>query len=92
MKPKDIIGLVFRIVGLGGILYVVNHLFRVSHRYDPPLYDGTPHFNEPLKLIAELGLILIGIYMVCGAPLFMKFIYPDDPDKDKPDEKPKDKL
>ena len=83
MKPKAIFELVVRIVGLFGILYVVRYLSRVIHR------TGTPHYDHPLFLIGELGLILIGVYMVFGAPLLMDVLFPKD--SDKPDEKPQDK-
>ena len=84
MKPKDIIGLVFRLVGLLGILYVVRHLYHVWHR------TGSPHLYEPLRLIFELLLIVIGIYMVCGCPLFMRIVYPDEK-SDSPEDPARDR-
>ena len=74
MKPKDIVRVAVRIVGLLGIVYVVRHLARLIHK------NGSPHLDDPLLLIGELALILAGFYMLRGAPLIMKFMFPEESD------------
>ena len=77
MSERQIIRLVIRIIGLLGILYVVRHWALIYHRF------GHIHFDKAniWKLIVEICLILIGLYMVAGAPLLLKLITDNDSDK-----------
>lgn len=94
MKPKTIWDLTFRFVGLLGILYVVNHMSFIWHKSGALFYwtkTGTRPYEHGLwQFIFECGLILIGIYMVCGSPLFMSIIFPKDK-SDSTDDQFKDK-
>ncbi len=78
MSERQIIRVVIRIVGLLGILYVVRHWAFLYHKH-----NGSIHFEqgEWWKLIAEICLVLIGLYMVAGAPLLLKLIIDNDSDK-----------
>jgi hypothetical protein len=87
MKPKEIIGLTFRFVGLMGILYVINHLNLCWHRSGSLFVwrkTDTLYEHSLWHFIFELGLIAVGFYMVFGCPLFMKLLYPDKK-SDSPD-------
>lgn len=72
MKEKDIVGLAFRLIGLLGMLLVFRHWLRLWHA------TGSVHFDEPLKLIVELVLIAVGLYLLRGAPLLMRFAFPQE--------------
>jgi hypothetical protein len=72
MDQRKIFGLVIRIAGLAGLYYVVNHWFHMYHK------TGSVHFSEPWKLLCEILLIPIGLYMIRGAPLFLNFMCPKD--------------
>jgi hypothetical protein len=60
-----------------GILYVLRHWAVIYHK------TGHIHFNNWWKLIAECCLILIGIYMISGARLLVKFMTKDSENKPK---------
>ena len=71
MNERQIIRVAIRIIGLLGILYVVRHWAILYHK------TGHIHFDHWWKLIAEICLILIGIYMITGAPLLLKLVTHD---------------
>ena len=68
---------IIRFIGITGMFYVVRHWFAFYHKY------GHVHFNRTgiWKLVAEICLMFIGVYMLRGAPLLVKFISPKDDDK-----------
>ena len=68
MSERQILSLVIRIIGLLGILYVVRHWAVLYHK------TGHIHFDNIWKLIVEICLILIGLYMFTGAPILMRLI------------------
>lgn len=72
MKEKDLVGLAFRLIGLLGMVLVLRHWLRLWHA------SGSVHFDEPLKLIVELVLIGAGLYLLRGAPLLMRFAFPQE--------------
>jgi len=85
MSERVIIRLAIRIIGLLGILYMVRHWAYIYHK------TGGIHFEPGVwgiwwKFICEVCLVLIGVYMVCGAQLVVNFICKDD---SKNGEKPK---
>jgi hypothetical protein len=76
MSERQIVRLVIRTMGLLGILYVVRHWAVIYHR------TGTIHMfrGEWWKLIAEICLVLIGLYMIAGAPLLLRLVTDKDSD------------
>ncbi|MCX8089837.1 MAG: hypothetical protein N3I86_02730 [Verrucomicrobiae bacterium] len=72
MKEKDIVTLVFRLIGLVGMVLVVRHWLRLWHS------GASVHFDEPVKLIVEVVLIAIGLYLLRGAPLLIRFAFPQE--------------
>jgi hypothetical protein len=82
MNERQIISLAIRIIGLLGILYVVKHWAYIYHK------TGGIHFEPGVwgiwwKFIFECCLILIGVYMVSGARLLIKFMTKDSENKPK---------
>ena len=76
-----IVRLGIRMAGLVGILYVVRHWALIYHRH-----NGSIHFErgEWWKLVVEICFILVGLYMISGAPLLLRLVTdkePDDADK-----------
>lgn len=83
MNERQIVSLAIRIIGLLGMFYVVRHWFFIYHK------TGHIHFDNWWKLIAEICLMFIGLYMVSGARLLVRFMTKDSENKsDKPDNKP----
>ena len=74
MSERLIIRVAIRIIGLLGILYVVRHWAIIYHK------TGHIHFDHLWKLIAEICLVLIGFYMVSGAPWLVKLVCHHDSD------------
>jgi hypothetical protein len=81
MNERMIFRVAVRIIGLMGILRVINHWARLYH------VTGGVHFNDPWKLIFEICLILIGVYMVMGGPLIVRLITPKDSEGDAAQDK-----
>jgi hypothetical protein len=78
--------LIIRFMGIVGILYVVRHWAHIYHKN-----NGSIHFkrNEWGQLAAEICLIIIGLYMVRGAPLLVRLITGIDSQKEDSDKSPK---
>jgi len=76
MSERKIFRIAIRIIGLLGILRLVNHWAHLYH------VTGGIHFDDPWKLIFELCLFLVGIYMVTGAPFVLNLIVPKDSEED----------
>jgi len=64
MKPREQFALALRIIGVLGIAYVVRTFAR-----DP----SPPTF----ALIVRMVSVLVGAYFIRGAPLLLKFAYPE---------------
>jgi len=64
MNPKEQFALVVRIIGLLGVIYLIRHIVKIG-------------VDTPPLLIVRLVSTVIGLYMVRGAPLLVKFAYPD---------------
>ena len=81
MKERFWITVFIRVAGLLGMLRVVHHWARLYH-----VQNGNVHFDRAhfWTLIFEICLMLVGVYMVRGAPLFVRLIAPKDKDE-KPD-------
>jgi hypothetical protein len=76
MSERKIFRIAIRIIGLLGILRIVNHWAHLYH------VTGGIHFDDPWKLIFEICLMMIGVYMVTGAPLILNLIVPKDSPED----------
>jgi sorbitol-specific phosphotransferase system component IIBC len=72
MKPKEQFALALRIIGVLGIAYVLRTFVR----------NPCP---STFILIAQVVSVLIGAYFMRGAPVLLKFAYPEStpepPDK-----------
>jgi len=64
MNSKELFALFLRVVGLLGIIYVIR---RIAHAESPTT------FWVALRVI----YLIIGVYLVRGAPLLLKFAYPE---------------
>jgi hypothetical protein len=62
MNLKEHFVLAVRIIGLLAVIYCVRRLIQAGSL-------------EPVALIARGGSALIGLYMIRGAPLLLKFAY-----------------
>ncbi|MFM2295829.1 MAG: hypothetical protein RLZZ350_2242 [Verrucomicrobiota bacterium] len=74
MNEQFWIRIIVRVLGAVGMFYVLWHWLHIYHR------TGNVHFahGSLWKLVVEIGLMLLGVYMLRGAPLFVKFISPKD--------------
>jgi len=64
MKPKEQFALALRIIGVLGITYVLRTFIRNP---SPPL----------VYVAIRLVFAVAGLYLIRGAPLLVKFAYPD---------------
>jgi hypothetical protein len=80
MKELQIIRIVVRFLGLVGLMYVCRHWYAYAHKH------GTLFGAHRWELFFEVLLILLGIFMVLGAPLLLNLIVPKD-DDDRRDRK-----
>ncbi len=81
MKSKEIFGLILRFVGLIGLLYVCRHVFILLHKTGSWHMGWLFHkwdLGELRQLLLEIVLVAFGVYMLQGAPLLMKFMYPEE--------------
>jgi hypothetical protein len=67
MHSKDVFALVLRIVGVVGIIFVIRQL-------DFVMEMGTP---KPAYLALKLLYLAVGVYLLRGAPMLVRFAYPD---------------
>jgi hypothetical protein len=67
MHSKDLFALVLRIVGVVGIIFVIRQL-------DFVMEMGTPKAGY---LVLKLVYLAIGIYLLRGAPMLVRFAYPE---------------
>ena len=66
MNSKELFTLFLRIVGVLGIIYIVRHA----------LQSGASCTAPTFLLIKWVIGALVGLYLVRGAPLLVKFAYP----------------
>ena len=64
MNPKEQFALIVRVIGVLAVIYVVRRVVQVWSL-------------EPLQ-IARAVSALIALYMIRGAPLLLKFAYPEN--------------
>lgn len=86
MKSIDIFRLLLRFIGLVGLLYTCRHMFQMIHKTGSwhmgwliHSWDKTGRWDlaEARALVLETLLIILGIYLLRGAPLLIKFMYPE---------------
>ena len=87
MKSKEIIRLAIRLIGLVGLLYTCRHIYVMIHKIGSwhlgwlvQEWDrtGRADMGEVRALVFEILLILFGLYLLRGAPLVIKFMFPEE--------------
>ena len=63
MNAKELFGLIVRVIGLLAIIYVGRRIIKIGAW-------------EPLHVVRIVSA-LVGVYMLRGAPLLLKFAYPE---------------
>ena len=66
MNSKELFGLFLRVVGILGTIFIVRHALA---------FFPTCTASIPLIIKWVVGL-LVGLYLIRGAPLLVKFAYP----------------
>ena len=67
MNSKELFTLFLRAVGILGVIFIVRHaLEQVPDGVTPPVF----------VIVKWVVGVLVGIYLVRGAPLLVKFAYP----------------
>lgn len=70
MNSKELFPLFLRIVGVLGIIFIVRHA----------LHFGSSCTMCPVFVIVKWVIgTLVGLYLIRGAPLLVKFAYPEKP-------------
>lgn len=64
MKPKELFAVILRVLAILGLMYVFRSVVR---------HPGAVAYTQVVRVIA----LLIGLYMIRGAPLLVKFAYPE---------------
>jgi hypothetical protein len=77
MKEIQIVRTCMRVLGLVGLMYICRHWYHLGHRQNL-LYS-----NHRWEFFFEIGLALLGLYMVIGAPGLMQLIVPKNDRDDK---------
>jgi len=84
MKPRDCFGVVIRSLGVltlvGCALYIYSTIIALLAPQTP---NSSPAYQY---FIAAIVLLIVGLYLLRGAPHLMRFAYP--PDKEDSNEKP----
>jgi hypothetical protein len=66
MNSKELFALFLRIVGVLGIIFIVRHAL-----------ESVPTGTAPVYLLIKWVIgALVGLYLIRGAPLLVKFAYP----------------
>jgi len=71
MNSKEWFELFLRIIGVLGIIIIVRHALYLS--------PVCPMHGCLFILIKRVIGVLVGLYLIRGAPLLVKFAYPDKP-------------
>jgi nitrate/nitrite transporter NarK len=66
VNAKETFALIVRVIGLLGVIYLVRRIVKVG-------------IDDLVLLIIRVVCALIGLYFVRGAPLLVKFAYPEKP-------------
>ncbi len=66
MKAREVFGLVLRTIGVLGLAYMVRQIVRNP---DVPT----------IHLVVRVVCVVFGVYFLRGAPLLVKFAYPEPP-------------
>ena len=69
MNSKEMFALFLRMVGVLGIIFIVRH------SVGPVFMDTASTFG----IIKWVIGVLVGLYMIRGAPLLVKFAFPEKP-------------
>ena len=76
MKPKDILGIIIRVIGIAlflfSIWYLVGGVALLINPELKPEYHARQYFVS-----GSIGFIL-GLYFLRGAPLLLRYCYPDE--------------
>ena len=70
MNSKELFALFLRLVGVLGIIFILRHAVDQIPTWTLPVY---------LLIIKWVIGVFVGIYMIRGAPLLVKFAFPDKP-------------
>jgi hypothetical protein len=70
MNSKELFAFFLRIVGMLGIINIVRHALQ----YGPSFTECSVYL-----IIKWVILVLVGLYLIRGAPLLVKFAYPEEP-------------
>jgi hypothetical protein len=68
MNSKELFALFLRIVGMLGITYVIRNMV---------LYLPQAESIGAFYVISRLAYLIIGVYLIYGGPLLVKFAYPE---------------
>ncbi len=68
MNSKELFTLFLRIVGVLGMIFIVHHVLPPSSQWSLP---------SAYLIIKWVIGALVGLYLVRGAPLLVKFAYPE---------------
>ena len=69
MNSKEMFALFLRVVGILGVLFIVRHVLLWIPEYTP----------SAVHVIKWVVGVLVGVYLIRGAPLLVKFAYPANP-------------
>ena len=69
MNSKELFGLFLRTVGVLGIIFIVRHVLGSVFTETVPAY----------VLIKWVVGVFVGLYLIRGAPLLVKFAFPEKP-------------
>ena len=84
MKPKDIFGIIVRVIGLVLLIYAIWFLI-----YGFATIMGYSEVNVGYKVsyfISGTTFLLLSLYLLRGAPLLVKYSYPEKANKEKESE------
>ena len=66
MNSKELFGLFLRMVGILGMIFIVHHALLSFPTWTPSVY----------LIIKWVVGLLVGLYLIRGAPLLVKFAHP----------------
>jgi len=68
MNAKEWFTLFLRLVGVLGIIFIVRHVLEMTPTWTSPMY---------LLILKWVIGVVMGLYLIRGAPLVVKFAFPD---------------
>jgi hypothetical protein len=72
MKTKEMFALVVRVIGVVCLVYLVRNM--VNHL----IHGSLP--GDALYLVTRIIYVVLGAYLIRGAPHLVKFAYPTEPE------------